>query len=446
MTPGEREAIDRLDAYLDAVVLGHPIPGERGHPELHEVRDCLRHLGQAPDPTPAFAGELWANLMQTVSNPSGLADVLPPPNGRAPVAGAGDAQVTPGARHRRRLGVAHLATAAVLLLSLALNLLAFGLGPLRGGDPAVHLPALPAASEADPVAFAWLTRGAPNRMPLTDPYHLAIDPDGNLWIPEPWLNQIEIFAPDGTFREAWGTQGRDVGQFNLFNVGSRHRAGGGAIAFDLTGTFYVLDPGNFRIQKFASDRRFLTAWGSKGREDGQFVDPVDVTVDPHGRVYVLDAGRQDVQVFDAQGQFLAKWGDGGTEAGQFRAPSGIAVDADGHLVVADTGNQRLQMFTADGQVLAVWGGIGTDAGAVRTPADVAVDADGRVFVTDAATNQVVILGDDGQTLAAWGELGSEPGQFVGPTGIALSATGSVYVAERGNNRVQAFRLLPPFVP
>lgn len=441
MNPSEWEAVDRLDAYLDAVALGHATTGDGVDPDLWAVAARLRRLGPGPEPSPVFAARLWSGLM-----PAAPDAAAPPLNldGRAHRLGAESAPAAPVGNGRRQVSLAHLATAAVLLLSLALNALAFGVIPFRGAIGPARLPAVWAPGEVNPVAFAWLTRGALKRKPLTDPYHLAIDPNGNLWVTDPWLSQFEIYAPDGAFREVWGAQGNGAGAFNFFNVGSSHRAGGGAAAFDRAGTLYVLDPGNFRVQKFAPDRRFVSAWGDEGREDGQFLDLVDVAVDARGRVYVLDAGRADIQVFDADGRFLASWGSVGSEQGGLRAPSGMAIDAAGNIVVADTGNRRLQTFSPDGQPLASWSGAGTDPQTSLIPADVAADGAGRVYVTDAANDRVVILGSDGQPLAAWGEAGSAPGEFAGPTGIALDAAGNAYVADRGNNRVQAFRLLPPF--
>jgi DNA-binding beta-propeller fold protein YncE len=42
------------------------------------------------------------------------------------------------------------------------------------------------------------------------------------------------------------------------------------LAVDRQGNPYVTNSGNHRVQKFYSDGNFITTWGSKGSDDGQF--------------------------------------------------------------------------------------------------------------------------------------------------------------------------------
>jgi DNA-binding beta-propeller fold protein YncE len=67
---------------------------------------------------------------------------------------------------------------------------------------------------------------------------------------------------------------------------------------DKLGHIYVVDRGNDRIQKFDSNGKFITAWGSHGiNNGGQFSEVADVTVDSTGHVYVSDYGDNTVKVF-----------------------------------------------------------------------------------------------------------------------------------------------------
>src|SRR5215216_5972000 len=107
-----------------------------------------------------------------------------------------------------------------------------------------HGQATTPAAISTPVAtaeFLWESGGDPER-PLADPWFLSLDPDGNLWVVDGRNNQFQIFAPDGTFLDTWGTAGTGEGEFDFVEHG--------ASAFDAEGNLYVVDTGNDRVQKF----------------------------------------------------------------------------------------------------------------------------------------------------------------------------------------------------
>jgi DNA-binding beta-propeller fold protein YncE len=302
-----------------------------------------------------------------------------------------------------------------------------------------------ATPSAGPVEFLWETSGDPDD-PLGNPAHLAIAPDGSIWVADGDNDRFQIFAPDGSLLEVWGVSGSAEGEldFNTFGWGGYDE---GAITFAPDGAFYVTDTGNHRIQKFGPDRSFLTAWGSEGREAGQFDTSIDVVVDGQGRVYVLDSFRNlgpapetgAVQVFDADGRFLAEWGVYGDKPGQMHEPFGIGLDPDGTLLIAEFANNRVQRFTPEGEFLDGWGGYGSADGEFVWAMDAAVDAAGRVFVTDYANDRVQVFDRDGRFLAAWGQYGTDAGQFDSALGVAVDGDGIVYVTDEGR-RLQAFRV------
>ena len=81
MSPSERAAIDHLDAYLEAIALGHPVSsdGDGVDADLRDLDSQLRWRSQLPDPPPTFAAQLWFDLMQTLPGPSPIAADLQPP-------------------------------------------------------------------------------------------------------------------------------------------------------------------------------------------------------------------------------------------------------------------------------------------------------------------------------------------------------------------------------
>jgi sugar lactone lactonase YvrE len=339
----------------------------------------------------------------------------------------------------RRLGWggasgAVLASAALVLLTLVGSYVLFG-GSLRPqGEESQHtmLPAL-----AGTLEHVWTSAGGP---PVSSPYGLGIDPQGDLWVSDASNDRFQILAPDGTYVETWGTPGDAEGEFEFYSPHTDFGTPYGDAAFDAAGNIYVIDTGNFRVQKFAPDRTFLLAWGSEGEDDGQFLGAGSIAVGGDGTVYVADETRHDVQKFDGQGRWLATIGSEGYEAGQFRVPAGVTVGAGGDIWVADFGNNRIQRLSPDGEPLDAWGILGGAEGELNGPSDVAVDTLGRVYVADTFNHRLQVFAEDGRFLA---EVDSSPGSGPLPyvAGVVVTTDGVVVAAHKGG--VEAYRLLLP---
>lgn len=138
----------------------------------------------------------------------------------------------------------------------------------------------------------------------------------------------------------FGKRGSDNGQFNL--------ARDVAVAPD--GRLYVVDTGNFRVQVFDRDGKFLKAFGGVGRQPGNFARPREVAVDREGQVYVSDAAFGNLQIFDAEGQLLMHIGERAErdQPARYMLPSGIAVDRDGRIYMADEFFRRIDVFRPAG--------------------------------------------------------------------------------------------------
>jgi sugar lactone lactonase YvrE len=327
--------------------------------------------------------------------------------------------------------VPQLATAAWLVVLLLAGLYTFG--PLR---PRLSEPMLGAVE--GPVQFEFLWEATGGADPFSKPYGLGVAPDGTLWVANGGKDRFEIFAPDGTYLETWGTPGSAEGEFEFYAPESGYGTAYGDAAFDAKGNIYVLDTGNHRVQKFDPDRKFLLAWGSTGDGEGQFLAPPSIAVSPDGRVYVPDEKRHDVQIFDSEGTFLGAFGESGSGDGQFSLPAGVALDASGDVWVADYTSGRIQRFSADGEFRDAWGSPGSGDGQISSPDGVAVDAMGRVVVIEAGNGRVQALTADGRFLAKIGGRG-DPVQFSGGNAIAVDEIGTIYVSD--DLSVKAFRLV-----
>lgn len=277
----------------------------------------------------------------------------------------------------------------------------------------------------------WGSYGSANGQ-FNNPFGVAVSGSGTVFIADTLNNRVQIFSNTGIFVGKWGSTGSGTGQLN----------GPFGIALDGPGNVYVADNGNNRVQKFSSNGSFLLKWGTYGSGNGQFDRPLGVAVDNSGYIYVADYGNNRIQKFSNTGVFLAKWGSNGTGNGQFNAPYGAAVDSSGNVYVADYGNSRIQKFSSSGAFLGKWGSFGSGNGQFNGPEGIAVDSSGKIFVTDTGNNRVQKFNSEGTFVTQWGNSGSENNQFIGPVGIGIDGFGCVYVADAGNFRVQKFAVPP----
>ena len=273
----------------------------------------------------------------------------------------------------------------------------------------------------------WQSTGGPDG--LDSPAAMALDPQGQLWVADTGNHRFAIFTPDGEFVETWGSPGDGDGEFNLQD--SRGDPFG-AVAFAPDGSFYVLDVGNYRVQKFAADRTFVTSWGGFGQTPGTYTYPYGIAIDADGTVYVLDDGRDVVEWYSPDGTVLGSFD-------VVAASDGLSLDAASNAYLANWEPFQIDKFDPAGNLVATIGAPGSEDGQFKGfPTSIAVDADGRVFVSETPEGgRVQVFDADGQFLASWGA----EGQF--PWGVVLDGQGNVYVDDLLANTVHKFRLLPP---
>ncbi len=70
---------------------------------------------------------------------------------------------------------------------------------------------------------------------------------------------------------------------------------------------YVLDANNpdQAVQKFTNNGTFFTAWDLYGFGNGQFINPIGISVDSKGNVYVSNFGANNhIVKFDSNGVLI----------------------------------------------------------------------------------------------------------------------------------------------
>lgn len=270
---------------------------------------------------------------------------------------------------------------------------------------------------------------------LYDPRNLANAPDGSIYVADTGNSHIVRLDANGTILTTWGSRTPD-GQLPP-EPGTFIEPWG--IAVDAQGNIYVADTWNHRIQKFDANGNFKQQWGSFGQRSDKtdyLWGPRGIAIGQDGRVYVTDTGNKRVIVFDPNGKFIQEFGTEGES--WLDEPVGIAIGGNGFVYVADTWNMQVVVFSAEGNLITRWPVQGWAGDSLDNKPYIAVDVQDRVYITDPERYRVIVFSSSGTPLAAFGQYGPEEDAFGLPVGIVSSADGSVWIADAGNNRLAKF--------
>jgi ABC-type branched-subunit amino acid transport system substrate-binding protein len=306
---------------------------------------------------------------------------------------------------------------------------------------------------------------------------MAMDRQGNIYIPEPFAHRIRRITPDGMVSTLAGTGSPGYADGPIATAQFYRPTG---LAVHASGNVYVADGGNHRIRLIRPDGTVTTlaGTGEPGYRDGpageaQFNEPFDVAVSSTGVLYVADAGNDRIRAVSPDGLVTTLAGSGqrgfkdgpATEA-EFNAPWKLALAADGALYVADgvaifmRGNHAVRRVVPDGTVSTVagTGQPGLKDGSVAEagfywPEDLDVDAFGNIYVADSHSNRIRVITPEGMvyTLAGSGRMGYADGPgpeaaFLGPVGVLVDGSGHLFVSEYASLRIRVIDLPHTLVP
>ncbi|MBI5910833.1 MAG: 6-bladed beta-propeller [Betaproteobacteria bacterium] len=245
--------------------------------------------------------------------------------------------------------------------------------------------------------------GADDPGKLSKPLGIDVDRQGNLYVADSSAKAILIYDKDGKFL-------RRIGDPKWFDRLAN-------VTVDPKGDrVYLIDIGGVASQQHrvrvvdASSGEPLFDFGKRGKDPGDFNFPRDLVVGKDGRLYIVDSGNFRVQIFDRDGKFLKSFGKIGRQIGQFSRPKEIAADPAGNIYVTDTAFGNFQIFDPEGEMLMFVGGRSEQDGPARymLPAGIYVDEDGRVYMVDQWFRKVDIFRPFNLKADA-GYLGQRPG-------------------------------------
>lgn len=206
---------------------------------------------------------------------------------------------------------------------------------------------------------------------LTGAVGVAVTREGRIFVADAAARAVFSYSREGKYTATLGSPGE-------------LESPSGIAVDEGTKRIYVADMKKHRIAAYSlTDNRLIRTIGGRGTSgEGKFNFPTNLAVDSKGSLYVADTGNFRVQVFDRDGRFVRSIGKLGSLPGFFARPKGVAVDSDNHLYVVDAAFQNVQVFDVDGRLLLFFGAGGWGPGLFTLPAGIAIDGRDRIYVVD----------------------------------------------------------------
>ncbi len=110
----------------------------------------------------------------------------------------------------------------------------------------------------------------------------------------------------------WGTEGRVSFEFirkigDLNTDDERYQLYRPSdVAVDQDGNILILDSGNYRVNRYDKDGRYLNSFGKEGSGPGEFLGATRLDVCPDGDILINDLAIRAVNIFDSSGHFVRR--------------------------------------------------------------------------------------------------------------------------------------------
>ena len=174
----------------------------------------------------------------------------------------------------------------------------------------------------------------------TIPHSIHIDPQGNVWATDANTSKVFKYSPEG----------KQLLEITVGEIPDPKRpfCSVTGVAFPASGNVLISDGYcNARILEYTQDGKRVREWGAKGKGNGEFTLPHDVTIGTEGRIFVADRENGRVQWFDTSNKYIgqkliggrlysvAPAADGGVYVG-VAAKGGATLDEDGNIFKINT--------------------------------------------------------------------------------------------------------------
>jgi sugar lactone lactonase YvrE len=349
--------------------------------------------------------------------------------------------------------------------------------------------ALPASGQNVNIIHTVAGGGTVNSSPLLadipGPTSLVEDKNGNLYVAAPYSQYI--FEVSGGNVTQFAGVGYIADRYKPGKATDEPLWNPYGLAVDKLGNIYIADTGNNRIRKVDTSGNIIVFAGTskpcyfQGRcgdgklaVDAKLNNPQGVAVDSAGNVYIADTGDNRIRVVKTNGniyQFAGSsnvpactsptspCGDGGPAiSAGLNAPIAVELDGKGSIYIADSGDNRVRVVTLKTHIISAFAGNGTTctatgkcgdggsavAASMGPPRGVVPDTLGNVYIADARDNRIrIVTAGTINTFAGTGVHGYQgdggsptSAQLAGPNGVFADSHGHVFICDTGNQVVR----------
>lgn len=238
---------------------------------------------------------------------------------------------------------------------------------------------------------------------LTDPFDVAIDSKGNVYVSETSNNKIKVIKTDGKIYTYAG--GGSILGNNGSALLSEVLAPKG-IETDIFDNLYIAESGRSLVRKvnrfgiissFAGGGATLGDSGSA--TNAKLVSPYDIAINNDGLVYITDSGDFRVRRVNLSNVISTisgdgtnnSSGDGGNASDAKITPAGISIDSSNNVYVCDTNSSKIRVIdtsdaiqTITGQGSSTSSSIKASEAKLTSPSFVFADRKGSLLISESS--------------------------------------------------------------
>jgi len=276
------------------------------------------------------------------------------------------------------------------------------------------------------------------------PTGVALDGSGNIFVADYGSNKIRKIDSSGNVTTVAGDGTATFADGNSTTASFKDPYG---VALDSSGNIFVSDTHNHRIRKIDINGNVTTVAGTGNATfaDGNsttasFNNPTGIAVDSSGNIFVADWLNNRIRKIDTSGNVTTIAGtgaptfaDGDSTIAKFHSPSSVAVDSSGNIFVADQTNHRIRKIAPRLNKLT---GTPTQAGVYDVNLTLSdgvntVEHNFQITVNHVNVAPALTLTD----YQAWASVGSDYIDTMSVPGISsvIDSAGNIYVIYRNNS-------------